>query len=243
MTTKPKSGAKAPAPKEAKATSGGVAREGCMSAFNPFAATFEEAQATQSEYPDKCSPTGPFFQWEAAQWLAVSRAQVERGDGFGVLQAVAECALHGLVMPAWLVTLYLCRYRSVQLLRVKSWDHPSAFGPPYPGKQLSAMRLNRINGMRVWLLVNDYVKRDPDRPLDPLWSEFDRKHSEESTGLDDAEFEDRVRQIRIGSTKAQTLYAEAVRMHGYDYNDIRQAQGARRVPTKLRKLAGSSRKP
>jgi hypothetical protein len=115
------------------------------SAFDPWTATLEEVL----ELPADADGEIPVqhLQWMHARSIAAQQLKIERGDGFDVLQAVAACAIHGLVMPDWLVREYLRRYRAVQQCRVKSWDALEAFGRPYP-KGTHIQRLRKDRGAR-----------------------------------------------------------------------------------------------
>ncbi len=191
-----------------------------MSNFNPWTATADEAIAAQQHSQDS-GPTGPIFQWSAAQDIMNRRDRVEKGDGFDVLQQVASCGLHGLVMPEWLAKAFLRRYLPVQQLKVGSWDAPEAFGRPHPkGAQLSAIRRRRLGRIKIVRLVNEFVRQHPDEPLDPHWDEFGRRISE-------------------GRTRVQELFAEAVKLGMSERpGAIRKRHGWPEVPAKFGKLAG-----
>jgi hypothetical protein len=166
-----------------------------VSTFDPWTATLDQALAAENESSaPAAAPTRPVFQWATAQDLQAARERIEAADGFAVLQAVADCALHGLVMPDWLVVLYLRRYRRVQRLHVVSWDDETAFGRPYPkNSQLAALRRRRDNRMKAVLAFKARLSREPERAIDKeLWAEIGREIGE-------------------GATRAEDLYRDALR--------------------------------
>lgn len=159
--------------------------------FDPWTATLAQAQ----ERPNAYGPQGAVSQNIAAHGLTAFKEKIVNGDGFGVLEAVANCAIHGLVMPDWLASAYLKRYRAVQQCRVDSWDSEKSFGKPYPkGMQISAKRRQRINRINVINAVASAIDHNPERPLDvAFWDEI---------GV----------LIGEGKSNAQKLHTEAVRL-------------------------------
>jgi hypothetical protein len=185
--------------------------------FDPWRATLPEAEAA---HRDSDGPVGAVFQWAAAQKLKEMQARESR-DGFDVLWCVAECATHGLVMPDWLVAEYLRRYRAVQQLHVDSWADPQSFGRAYPkGAQVQAMRRRRVNRVKVGLAVTEFVKANPDKPLDSEW--------------------ERIGEMVAKSDKeAQKLFSEAVASGLFvTAADLRRKLGWPSVPPKFRKVRG-----
>lgn len=145
--------------------------------------------------PNAYGARGAVHRWVTAQELTANREKIVGGDGFGVLAAVAECAMSDLVMPEWLAIVYLRRYRAVLHCKVGSWDSEMAFGRPYPkGVQLASKRRKRMNRIRVINAVAAAISREPDRPVDnAFWEEIGALVGE-------------------GKTRAQELHAEAVRL-------------------------------
>ena len=135
--------------------------------FDPFTATFEEAQAASEGLP--VSPPKPLMQFFAARQVDAYRAHVEKGDGFAVMRAVAECARCDLPLPDWLAVAFLTRFRAVAHLRVGSWDE--AFGVPFPGgKQLAARRRRCEARLRVAQELMDFVERHPELSVDEVYA-------------------------------------------------------------------------
>lgn len=184
--------------------------------FDPWTASLESAQ---EHHDEALGPAGAIYQWAAATKLIADKSRIENGDGFDVLQAVADCALHGLVMPDWLARAYLKRYRAVQRLHVASWDE--AFGSPYKkGAQIAAMRRRRNNRLAIWKAVTDFRNAHPGEPLDPYW---------ESLG----------RQVGEGRTNAQKLYSEALRLGLPPASTAgTSVVGRTAAPVKFEKVAG-----
>lgn len=134
-------------PQDATATSGDVAGR----PFDPFTATLDEAKAQ----PDAYAIHGAVSKAAAAHMLIERRAAIEAGDGFDVLQAVAQCALYQLVIPRWLGDLFLQRFRQVQQLHVASWEDPTAFGRPYPRVDLALARLRRMKRLELSVFFSE----------------------------------------------------------------------------------------
>ena len=160
-----------------------------MMAFDPWTSTLEQAR----EQPNAHELHGSVFQWVVANELTSKSDTIFSGDGFGVLQAVAKCAVFRLVMPAWLADAYLARFRAVQQCKVSSWDAIEAFGRPYAkGRQMAGLRRSRNNRFIVVRAVADAIARNPNLIIDvAFW---------EGIGQDCGE----------GKTSAQELHAEAV---------------------------------
>ena len=190
-----------------------------MTAFDPWTATLGEALAHPNAHE---SPAGALFQQITASELMLNREKFEDGSGFDVLEAVAKCAMAGLVMPDWLAKVYLKRYRAVQSCTVESWDAEQAFGRPYPkGTQISQLRRKRANRIKVISAAHRLVNSDAERPIDTaFWEEIGRAAGE-------------------GKTSAQELYAEAVRVGwAYPMKDIKSRHLRGLNPTNSRKLTG-----
>lgn len=218
----------------------GKAKPAGLAAFDPFAATFEEAQRLQDTWATD-GPEGPLFQWFEAQRLQAMRPLVEGGRGFDVLDAVAGCAWHGLVMPDWLARAYLRRFRQVQRLHVDSWD--KAFDRPYPkNAQLGAMQRRQMQGLAVWSVVTEYAKRLPGKPMDALWQSFDSNEGEAVDLPTDIARE--VRRIGCTRSTAQALYREVCKKRGWpDHNAIRGHAVKAGLPATSPKLAGRRKRP
>ena len=110
----------------------------------PAESVLRLSEMTKKEH----GPAGLLFQYFAVRKIMSLRPGVEAGSGFDVLEAVAECARCGLVMPDWLARAFLSRYRAVSHDRAKSWDDPLSFGPPFPkGTNIEARRKARVKGV------------------------------------------------------------------------------------------------
>jgi ribulose 1,5-bisphosphate carboxylase large subunit-like protein len=200
--------------------------------FDPWTATFQDAEALQKK---GTGSRGPLFQQVAAQTVLAMRARIEANDGLAVLEAVATCALHDLVMPDWLAREYLRRWRLVTHASMASWD--DAFGAPWPKgikrSHLARKRQRDLAKHIVFNAVTQFVMMHPDSPLDPEW--------------------DRIAcEAGVSKSLAQDLYYKQPSFPGMSAADIRKSMGwparvpakkdSNRVPTKSRKLAGRQSK-
>jgi hypothetical protein len=132
--------------------------------FNPFTASFEEAQALAG---NDSSPTSPIFQWADAQYINESRKRIEDGDGFEVLACIRRCVTSGLIAPKWLGMEFNKRYDTVLNCRAKSWDDAIAFGMPYKkGTNISALRKKRILSFAVYNEIRSRLRLNSNIPID-----------------------------------------------------------------------------
>ena len=119
------------------------------------------SQATEA------GPSAPLFQYVAVRECASLRSSIETGSGRAVLEAVSICALRGLVMPDWLASAFLKRYRAVTQARAASWDDPLSFGRPYPkGANIQARRKAFRLGFKVFNEVTLIRQKEPATPID-----------------------------------------------------------------------------
>ncbi len=165
--------------------------------FDPWSATFEEAQAAHGQFAPLEGPARPIYQWSAAHEITAMRAEAE-SSGFAVLACVRNCANHDLTMPLWLAHAFIRRYDSVLNCRADSWDDPAAFGKPYPkGAHLSKLRHARVHRFQVHSAVVKAVQENPKRPIGrKLFSEVGKA-------------------LGMKSTTVQTYYYEAAKLIGY----------------------------
>lgn len=126
--------------------------------------TFEQAEAAQAE-SKIIGPAGPLFQWFALQKIELLKTEFESGNQFALMEAISECAVHELVLPAWVVSAYLRAYRKVIFAEVASWDEvlPHAY---QKGIHLNAVRKRRRLGIQVWNKVQDLRQRYPEVSID-----------------------------------------------------------------------------
>lgn len=96
---------------------------------------------------DPADPTLPVFQYAAIKAIESERQRFTVGDKMALFGAIRKCANHGLVMPQWVVDAFIRGHDEVLNCRVDSWD--KAFGKPYPGKHLNALRKRRVNRFLV----------------------------------------------------------------------------------------------
>jgi hypothetical protein len=192
--------------------------------FDPWTATFDEAKVAQDALGEHVGPGLPLYQWCAVQEVNKLRPAVEAGCGFDVMDAVSRCLRHDLGPPDWLARAFLRRYDAVLNCRAGSWD--DAFGRPYPkNAQLAALRRRRIGRLKASNAFTERLRRNPMRAVDKaLWEEIGHEIDE-------------------GTTRAEELYREALRMGiGQTAAVIRKSQGWPTRPTTLRKVTGIKRR-
>ncbi len=145
--------------------------------------------------PDRgiADPTLPIYKVAAEESLLQERAKFEAGEKIALLGAIRICANHDMPLPDWAASAFIRGYDNVLACRSDSWDE--VFGRPYKkGAHLSRMRQAREKRGAVWLKVNAAVQRD-----EPINREL---------------FESIGREIGVGKTRAEELYAQAKRMLG-----------------------------
>lgn len=149
---------------EAEATPGGVAE------FDPWTATREDAvRAALQGVPEDAGNL--VARWAAAQNLRELEGRAASLNGGEVLDLVADCAAHGLVIPSWLAAEFLERHGLVRGFHAKSWD--DAFGKPFPkSARLTSVRKRQERMRRLSKLVMGFVLSSPQAKLDPMWDEW-----------------------------------------------------------------------
>ena len=118
-----------------------------MTAFDPFTAILDEAQAQ----PDaNVSPRGAVLRWGSAQVINHKKEYYEQHP----IDGIASCVRHGLVAPDWLAVAFIRQYDKVLNCRVATWN--DAFGPAHPtGKHLSTLKLKRMYGLQLMQLFTN----------------------------------------------------------------------------------------
>lgn len=187
-----------------------------MSDFDPFTATFDEAQAQ----PDPYRVRGPITQFFGAQDLILNRSFYEEHP----LHGVSVCMRDDLVAPEWLAKAYLRCFRAATHGNVRTWDE--AFGPAHKrGANLGAIRRRRLNCSKVTTAFIAEIARAPDRPIDKaFWEDVGSKIGE-------------------GATNAEELYRSMLRAGlAIDAETVRRNYRCGSKPAKLQKLAGVRRR-
>ncbi len=67
--------------------------------------------------------------WAAEACLSLKK-EIDAGDGTAVLHAIAQCAAHGLVIPAWLAVAFTVRQQAVVYGDARDWVDAKSFGSP-----------------------------------------------------------------------------------------------------------------
>lgn len=95
------------------------------------------------------------------------RTKVDAGDGGAVLDAVAYCAAHDLVMPEWLAEAFLSRHRAVGEGWARDWNDERAFGRAYPkGTNIAGIRAKVNDAPAAYHIAAELLAADPSRPFD-----------------------------------------------------------------------------
>lgn len=137
--------------------------------FDPFSATFEEANKLSNTEDLRINP---IFQWNAAQEINQLKSEVEKGDGFTVLECIRKCVTFELIAPQWLAYAFNSRYDAVLNFRAKSWDDPKSFGKPYKkGTNINARRKERITKYAIYYEAKRLLRENPETPMDEYFFE------------------------------------------------------------------------
>lgn len=112
---------------------------------------------------------GPRMQAVAAQECLRNRAAIEGGDGGLLLDAVMQCAAHGLVMPGWLAEQYAKRWHAVNYGDAKTgWGDPMAFGRAFPpGTDFRTIVAKQQIAPWAYETAQQLLSENPKLPLDP----------------------------------------------------------------------------
>lgn len=115
---------------------------------------------------------GPLMQRPDAQVRAAAfclkwKDAIESGDGVAVMESVAQCAAHGLVLPGWLAVAFVGRYQRVMMGMCEGWDDSEAFGSVVPkGKNIAGVRA--VAQLEPWAyeVAIELLLEKPKRPID-----------------------------------------------------------------------------
>jgi hypothetical protein len=133
----------------------------------------------------------PLLQRQAAQRCIDLKHSIEDGDGFAVVEAVAACAAHGLVIPAWLASAFVLRYQRVATGECRSWGDEQAFGSALEkGANVAGLKAKMQTAPWAYEVATRLLGERPSRPIDR------------------ALFEDVGAEIGAGQTKVQALIVE-----------------------------------
>ena len=116
--------------------------------------------------------TGPLMRSPRMQLMAAShclavKRDIEANDGGAVLEAVAQCAAHGLVMPAWLAMAYVARYQRVVTGQCRDWTDEAAFGHALPlGSNVAGVKARVTDGPWGYEVATELLSQNPQRPID-----------------------------------------------------------------------------
>lgn len=137
--------------------------------FDPFSATYDEAFELSNTLDFRINP---IFQWNAAQEIIKLKSEVEKGDGFTVLECIRKCVTFELIAPQWLAYAFNSKYDAVMTFRAKSWDDPKSFGKPYKkGTNINARRKERMLKFAISNEAKKLLREYPDTPIDDYFFE------------------------------------------------------------------------
>lgn len=110
---------------------------------------------------------GPNAQVAAASFCLSVKNVIEAGDGVAVMEAIAQCAAHGLVLPNWLSAAFIERYQRVMSGECKGWGEVEAFGAIVPkGKNLAGVvAVSRFSPWAYEVAV-ELLSKNANRPID-----------------------------------------------------------------------------
>lgn len=125
----------------------------------------------------------PFAQRQAASFCLSVKTDIESGDGFAVMEALALCVAHGLALPNWLSVAFIERYQRVVSGECKGWGEKEAFGSVVPkGKNLAGVVAVSKFGPWAYEVAVELLSIDPNRPIDVgLYEEVGEKISRKAT--------------------------------------------------------------
>lgn len=109
----------------------------------------------------------PDRQQLAAETCLKLKEEIDAGDGGAVLEAIAKCAAHGLVIPSWLAVAFVSRYNAVASGDARSWNDDNAFGPALE-KGANARGVKAMMQMAPWAyeVAKRLLAEKPTRPID-----------------------------------------------------------------------------
>jgi hypothetical protein len=139
----------------------------------------------------------PLHQRAALDRLAYHEKQFNDGNQFALMDAIYQCAAHGLKMPEWVAAGYRHGYQQILNCNAKSLNE--VFGDPYPkGKHLNAMKKRRNLRFTVWGMVIDILAKEP------------------GTAINRKLFKRIGKEIRppVGGSEAEEMYYEAKKIMG-----------------------------
>ncbi len=109
----------------------------------------------------------PKFQVRAAINCLEKQKDIESGDGFAVMESIAQCAAHGLVLPAWLAASFIERYERVLSGASKGWGEYDAFGSVVPkGQNIARVVANAKFKPWAYEVALELLSDNPQRPID-----------------------------------------------------------------------------
>ena len=145
----------------------------------------EAAKAAEASYSGPLLRSPELKRMAALNCIDNHREHVLAGDGGAVLDAIAACASHGVVIPAWLAAEFVTRQQRVVRGLCKDWSDPSAFGRYHDeGANAAGIRAATIFGPWAYQVACELLERDPSRALsrDGLYDEvgerIKRSHSQ-----------------------------------------------------------------
>ncbi|MBX3601186.1 MAG: hypothetical protein KF863_11210 [Rubrivivax sp.] len=115
---------------------------------------------------------GPFMaspdaQADAARACLRMKPEIDAGDGAAVLDAVAQCAAHGLALPPWLAAEFVARHQRAVKGFCRTWCDSDAFGDVYPkGTNAAGVRAVAVFGPWAYEVAQGFIDDDPATAID-----------------------------------------------------------------------------
>lgn len=113
-----------------------------------FDKAYQESRALVAAGRDWSDLTLPHYRFVANEQIQIEKIRFESGIRRALLSAIRLCAQYKLPLPDWVSDAFIEAHNLVNSCRSISWDE--AFGKPYPGRQLDALRKRRLHAFPLY---------------------------------------------------------------------------------------------
>jgi hypothetical protein len=119
----------------------------------------------------------PVRQKLAAHQCLELKDKLDAGDSGAALDAIALCAVHGLVIPSWLAVAFVSRYHAVIYGDARDWNDERAFGRAF-SKNVKKSGTSAKKQLAPWAYecAMGLLDADPDKPIN--WDFYDEVATE-----------------------------------------------------------------